>query len=502
VKDKEYYTRIPNYLFKDLRSGKISPSMFVALSILHHWADWETARVEEASAGGLETWSAKAYCEDTYQRALQRADAQGYIDRSEMVPGSKQAYPITLHNYPALIEEVDELPNGDVRSRWTSEVINRHETSWWKESGRGMVKSTQSSTQKKSAINRKQKACEEEETWPSTQESTDLSGDMSEDLSGEMSDKPRLNRASNRASSESEKESEKNTSTSTSSPAVFVLSNPKPKSKPESMSDGNLQVQVAVETPVSIPVDPSASIPVKPAVPTPVPVPPVPSARGDAGTVTPAKFAGTCPACGNPIACGEMILLKDGAKARHVSCPTPVHAPAPSRKGRLRGKARALAPPSAAAPPYRMTPHESRKPPVPCRTSEGIRQVGKGTPQGKPAPRPSPVEKPKEPPCPPEPPPKKACPPEQEKEERKNAAYYSSSFDRKVQGVKDEYGYVEELWQELDSRAGIDPKRREEIRMEMREREYRKHAPDILPLMDWSKEYKERKERKLAANAT
>jgi hypothetical protein len=112
------------------------------------------------------------------------------------------------------------------------------------------------------------------------------------------------------------------------------------------------------------------------------------------------------------------------------------------------------------------------------------------------------VEKPKEPPCPPEPPPKKACPPEQEKEERKNAAYYSSSFDRKVQGVKDEYGYVEELWQELDSRAGIDPKRREEIRMEMREREYRKHAPDILPLMDWSKEYKERKERKLAANAT
>jgi hypothetical protein len=112
------------------------------------------------------------------------------------------------------------------------------------------------------------------------------------------------------------------------------------------------------------------------------------------------------------------------------------------------------------------------------------------------------VEKPKDPPCPPEPPPKKACPPEQEKEERKNAAYYFSSFDRKTQGVKDEYGYVEELWQELDSRAGSDLQRREEIRKEIREREFRKHAPDLLPWLDWSKEYKERKEKKSAANVT
>jgi hypothetical protein len=479
--------------------------MFVALSILHHWADWETARVEEASAGGLETWSAKAYCEDTYQRALQRADAQGYIDRSEMVLGSKQAYPITLHNYPALIEEVDELPNGDVRSRWTSEVINPHKTTWWKESGRGKAKdrvaSTDPSTDSTTSSDGAKKAYEEEEESPSTQSSTEVSEQISEEhsteVSAEVSDKPRLNRASNRASSESECKSEN--SGPTSSASACVLPNPKPKPKARSRSESRPNGNVRFK-------EPSVSIPAEPPVPTtaePAPVPRVPSARGDRGTAMPAKFdSAACPACGNPIACGEMILLKDGAKARHASCPPPVHAPAPSRKGRFPGKARALAPPSAAAPPRGMTPHESRKPPVPCRTTEGIRQGGKGTPQGKPAPRPSPVEKPKDPPCPPEPPPKKACPPEQEKEERKNAAYYFSSFDRKTQGVKDEYGYVEELWQELDSRAGSDLQRREEIRKEIREREFRKHAPDLLPWLDWSKEYKERKEKKSAANVT
>ncbi len=434
MKDKEYYTRIPNHLFKDLRSGKISPSMFVALSILHHWSDWGTGRVGEASAGGLETWSAKAYCEDTFQRALQRAEAQGYIDRSEMVLGSKQSYPITLHNYPALIEEVDELPNGDVRIRRISEVINPHETSWWKESSRGKAKdrvsSTDPSTDSMATGDRKGKAYEVDEEGQSTQSSTEVSeqvsAEHSTEVSAEMSDKPRLNRASNQASSESEKEGENNTSTRSS--AVFVLSNPKPKSKPESMSDGNLQVPVAVEAPVSIPAELSISIPVKSAVPTLVPAPPVPSAPGDSGTVMPAKFAGTCHACGNRIACGEMILLKDGEKARHVSCPPAVHAPAPSPKRRLRGKTPAAVPPRAADPPHGMTPRESRKTPVPCRTTEGIRPGGKGTPQGRQL----------------EPPPKKACPPEQEKEQRKNAAYYFSSFNRKAQGVTDKYGYVEE----------------------------------------------------------
>ncbi len=61
---------------------------------------------------------------------------------------------------------------------------------------------------------------------------------------------------------------------------------------------------------------------------------------------------------------------------------------------------------------------------------------------------------------------------------------------------------LRKLWQELDSRASGDPKRREEIRMEIREREYRKHAPDLLPLMSWSKEYKERKVGRSAANTT
>jgi len=78
-----------------------------------------------------------------------------------------------------------------------------------------------------------------------------------------------------------------------------------------------------------------------------------------------------------------------------------------------------------------------------------------------------------------------------EKAERKNAAYYFSCHDHNAKGVGDEYGYVEELWRELDSRAGSDPQRREEIRVEIRERECRKHAPDLLPLLDWSKEYKE-----------
>jgi len=57
--------------------------------------------VKHVSAGGLRTWSRKAYSADTFSKALQRMELMGHITRL-MTRGSHDDYPVVLHNYPKI----------------------------------------------------------------------------------------------------------------------------------------------------------------------------------------------------------------------------------------------------------------------------------------------------------------------------------------------------------------------------------------------------------------
>lgn len=63
-------------------------------------------------------------------------------------------------------------------------------------------------------------------------------------------------------------------------------------------------------------------------------------------TIT-AKFAGTCPACGRPIAVGSQIEWERGAKARHMTCTSPARASRSRPPATVRP---AVRPPKTAAP--------------------------------------------------------------------------------------------------------------------------------------------------------
>ncbi len=89
----------PNY--SQLHEGHLTPAMLLTMCILYNWANWDTGRVKNVSAGGLHTWTRKAYSERTFSEALRKLELMGWITR-HMKQGSHKSYPVTIHNYKVM----------------------------------------------------------------------------------------------------------------------------------------------------------------------------------------------------------------------------------------------------------------------------------------------------------------------------------------------------------------------------------------------------------------
>jgi hypothetical protein len=72
--------------------------MLVTMTLLCNWVAWDTGVVKAVSAGGLHTWSNKAYSSKTFQVAMKNLETMGWITR-HMTHGSMKDYSITIHNY-------------------------------------------------------------------------------------------------------------------------------------------------------------------------------------------------------------------------------------------------------------------------------------------------------------------------------------------------------------------------------------------------------------------
>lgn len=103
----EFYTRIPDWIFDELRSGKINSKMFLVLSWMFKHADWKTGIVRKVSAKRIreEMWGDEV--EDkrpslrTIQEYLWRFRECDYW-KSSHIPGQRQTYIIALNNYIAV----------------------------------------------------------------------------------------------------------------------------------------------------------------------------------------------------------------------------------------------------------------------------------------------------------------------------------------------------------------------------------------------------------------
>jgi len=124
----EFYTRIPDWAFDELRSGKINSKMFLVLCWMFKHANWKTGVVKKVSAKRIldEMWGDEV--EDkrpslrTIREYLYRFRECGYW-KSSHVPGQRQTYTITLNNYFAVILDEDGAA--------TEKVLRPLETKDW-----------------------------------------------------------------------------------------------------------------------------------------------------------------------------------------------------------------------------------------------------------------------------------------------------------------------------------------------------------------------------------
>src|ERR1019366_1846753 len=125
--ETKYFVRIPESLFDDAQSGKISYGMFTVLCWLHRRADWNRAIVGYTSPEIISRCTQGALTEKAAQRAMHRAELQGYITCG-IVRGSTENYPVMIHNYTATFQEKtgEETPT-------STRVINPREIRTWKQ---------------------------------------------------------------------------------------------------------------------------------------------------------------------------------------------------------------------------------------------------------------------------------------------------------------------------------------------------------------------------------
>ena len=125
--ETKYFVRIPESLFDDAQSGMISYGMFTVLCWLHRRADWKRGIVGYTSPEIISRWTQGTLTEKAAQRAMHRAELQGYITCG-IVRGSTENYPVMIHNYTAIFQE----KSGDEMTTSTR-VINPREIRTWKE---------------------------------------------------------------------------------------------------------------------------------------------------------------------------------------------------------------------------------------------------------------------------------------------------------------------------------------------------------------------------------
>jgi hypothetical protein len=113
------FTIIPNELFDALANGDLTPSMFLAMQLLHRWADWEKGVVRKVRSGRMEDATNGTYSASTFQEALRNLVKAGRILSAHRA-GSRSWYSITLLNYTAL--------SGDLKDQ----VINPSEIKDWR----------------------------------------------------------------------------------------------------------------------------------------------------------------------------------------------------------------------------------------------------------------------------------------------------------------------------------------------------------------------------------
>ncbi|MGO9270469.1 MAG: hypothetical protein ACLQOO_09490 [Terriglobia bacterium] len=94
----EIEVRMPRKFAYLMRDGEITAAMYLTMSLLYTWADWDTGVVKNVSAKGLVTFSNHAFRRNTFQDALNRLEKLGHITR-HMTLHSRQSYRVTINNF-------------------------------------------------------------------------------------------------------------------------------------------------------------------------------------------------------------------------------------------------------------------------------------------------------------------------------------------------------------------------------------------------------------------
>jgi hypothetical protein len=153
------FTIIPNELLDALASGDLTPSMFIAMQLLHRWADWETGVVRKVRAGRLEDATNGTYSASTFQEALRNLVKAGRIS-SDHRGGSRSWYSITILNYTVRI--------GNLKDK----VLNRSEIKDWRVSRKSRRGENQPETGVRPGCDRGEIQCEAGGVLESSQKSS------------------------------------------------------------------------------------------------------------------------------------------------------------------------------------------------------------------------------------------------------------------------------------------------------------------------------------------
>jgi hypothetical protein len=115
------FTVLPNGLYDAFADGELTPSMFLAMTFLHRWANWSSGVVRKMRAGRMENATNGVYSASTFQEALRDLKRAGRI-ADDHVQGSRSWYAITINNFTVL--------SGPLKDQ----VINPSEIKDWRRS--------------------------------------------------------------------------------------------------------------------------------------------------------------------------------------------------------------------------------------------------------------------------------------------------------------------------------------------------------------------------------
>lgn len=124
----EYYTKVPNRLYDDVKEGNITHDMFTILIWLYRRADYSSGKVKMVTAERIraEMWgnSRKVPATQTIRDSLRLLNEHGYIC-SYHKAGHSGSYPVRINNY--------EVTSKDAAGDVTNAVLNPTVTTGWQD---------------------------------------------------------------------------------------------------------------------------------------------------------------------------------------------------------------------------------------------------------------------------------------------------------------------------------------------------------------------------------